>query len=221
MAVWKDARNTSTTGSDIYAQRFTLGQPVLLLLNSDGTAPLAPAVLDFGTIEVGRTTSLSFIIKNAGDTTLNLDCVVFSSGSPPFSFNPALPTELQSCDGTSLSMVPGATTPVNVVFNPTAEGIYSGQIDIRSDGGNRIVSVSGSATSSPVYALQVIEGDGTNDRILNFGTVAIGSSRTSTLILRNEGNVNIDVISVTVTDPYFSVSPPLSPTIPPGDQMVV
>ena len=219
MAVWKDGRNTSTTGSDIYAQRFTIGQPVLLLLDASRTTLLAPAILDFGTIEAGKTSSLSFIIKNGGDTTLNLDCVVLS-GDPVFTLDPAPPPELQNCDGTTLALAPGATTPINVLFSPSSEGIYSGQIDIRSDGGNKILALSGSATAKPVYSLRIIEGDGTNDGTLDFGNVKVGNSKTLTLTVQNNGNVNITVSSITIADPYFTATPTVI-TITPGGQEIV
>ncbi|MBM4136571.1 MAG: hypothetical protein FJ241_07040, partial [Nitrospira sp.] len=59
LAIWKDARNYQTTASDIYGQRFSLGQSQLTLLKTDNT-PLSPPLLDFGSVRVGQNKLMSF-----------------------------------------------------------------------------------------------------------------------------------------------------------------
>ncbi|MFZ3137198.1 MAG: choice-of-anchor D domain-containing protein [Thermodesulfovibrionales bacterium] len=92
LTVWKDARNlryrscsatrgvgtgSSPCGSDVYGQRFELGNPSLTLLKMDNTALTPPLLTNFGggSVDVGSYAIQSFKIRNTGDETLKVDCI--------------------------------------------------------------------------------------------------------------------------------------------------
>jgi hypothetical protein len=90
LVVWKDARNaakntcgittptgTKPCGSDVFGQRYTLGQPSITLLNTDNTALTPPLLSNFGggSVDVGNSATQSFKVRNTGDTTLSISYI--------------------------------------------------------------------------------------------------------------------------------------------------
>ncbi|MCX7991538.1 MAG: hypothetical protein N2999_05850, partial [Proteobacteria bacterium] len=118
LAVWKDARSFLGLGaSDIYGQRFSLGNPALFLLTTDNK-PFSPPLLDFGSVSLGQYATLSFKVKNVGDTTLKLDYVsppTFNNFSSTTYTHISLPGQLSAKDDNlTLDLVPGAETTLTV-----------------------------------------------------------------------------------------------------------
>ncbi len=203
LAIWKDARNAQsvppTTASDIYGQRFSLGQPQLTLLKTDNT-PLSPALLDFGSITVGQFSTMSFKVKNTGDTTINIDCINPMPASP-FSFN-NLPSQLNSCgDSNVISLVPSAEITLTVSFSPTSGGTFISSFTINSDAGNRTVNIQGVGGA---IGINIQEGDGTTDGTLNFGTIKAGDSKALSFTVTNTGAIEFQVEIVVNPYPQFS-----------------
>ncbi|MEO0273222.1 MAG: choice-of-anchor D domain-containing protein, partial [candidate division WOR-3 bacterium] len=203
LAVWKDGRNTDTSGSDIYGQRFSLGQPQLTLLKLDNT-PLSPALIDFGSVTTGQFSTYSFKIKNTGDASIHVDCV---SPNPytltPFSFD-NLPQELVACSeagtATVLTLVPGSEVIITSRFSPTQQGTFTSSFTIKSDGGDRTIALQG-VSISPDLTIQ--EGDGVNDSTLNFGSLKPGQSKDVTFSLINNGTLTYNVTSISgLTSPF-------------------
>lgn len=137
LAVWKDARNINppgTSASDIYGQRFSIGQPQLTIL-TESTPPeqLIPAVIDFGAVATGTTITKNFVVKNTGDVTLNINPITALPANP-FTINPTNATVL----------APGASTTYTVTYLPTSSGSYNSSFTISSDGGSALVALSAS-----------------------------------------------------------------------------
>ncbi|HEY6871494.1 MAG TPA: CFI-box-CTERM domain-containing protein [Geobacteraceae bacterium] len=209
LALWKDARNLAVTGSDIYGQRFSLGQPQMTLLTAT-TPPqqLSPPLLNFGSIPVNQLARTSFVIRNTGDTTLSIDCVS-PTPNAPFSFE-NLPTELGSCnDGQVLNLVPSSETTLTVKFLPTSGGTFTGSFTLNSDAGNATVSLQGIGVPP---SMQITEGDGVNDGTLNYGTLQTGLSKDLTLTINNNSTVTYNLTSITGLSGEFTlVNPPAFP----------
>ncbi len=182
LAVWKDARNYANTLSDIYGQRFTIGQPQLTILNADNQLPLSPALLDFGSLVVGEHTTKQFIIKNTGDTTLEIKSL--SSLDAPFTYI-GLPSKLTNGDG--MTLVPSGQIQVNVQFAPTGQNSYHEDLAVNSDSGSVIIRLQGIGISQ-VPATSSISVTPSN---IEFGSVAVGEAAYETLVLQNNGNTDI------------------------------
>lgn len=135
LAIWKDARGidaTPSTASDVYAQRFSIGQPQLTLLTTSSPATqLVPAVHDFGAVNTGTTATWTFLIKNTGDATLTVD---------PITVLPSLPFSIAPTNAATLA--PGSSTTYTVTYIPTSSGSYNSSFTLSSDGGNQTVSLS-------------------------------------------------------------------------------
>jgi hypothetical protein len=130
LAVWKDARNTTTTASDIFGQRFSLGQPQLTLLKTD-SSPLTPPLINFGAIATGTTVTSQFVVKNTGDAYLNINAIT-TLPSNPFSVAPT----------NAATLAPGASSTYTVTYLPTSSGSYNSSFIITSDGGSQTISLS-------------------------------------------------------------------------------
>ncbi|MFA7402919.1 MAG: putative Ig domain-containing protein [Pelobacteraceae bacterium] len=130
LAVWKDARNTSVTGSDIYGQKFTLGQPQLTLQKMDGSL-LAPPFLDFGAVATGSVITQQFIVKNTGDAALVVD-KISNLPTDPFVVAPT----------NSLTLAPGTTGTYTVTYTPRSSGTFNSSFILSSDGGTQTINLS-------------------------------------------------------------------------------
>lgn len=135
LAVWKDARGINTTpstASDIFGQRFTIGQPQLTLLTvTTPPVQLVPAVIDFGAVNTGTTITRQFIVKNTGDATLNINSIT-DLPTNPFTIAPT----------NASTLAPGASTAYTVTYAPTSSGSYNSSFKITSDGGSQPVALS-------------------------------------------------------------------------------
>jgi hypothetical protein len=84
-----------------------------------------PLALDFGSVDVGTTATLSIVIGNTGTG----DCTVDGStltGSSDFALTPPVPTIPRTVS-------PGAAVIIPVDYSPTNEGGDSGTLEINSD----------------------------------------------------------------------------------------
>lgn len=211
LSVWKDARNYATTASDVYGQRFSLGQPQLLILNPDNS-PLSPLLLDFQSATIGQSVLKTFKIKNTGDINLKIDC--FTSLSSPFSHN-SLATELQTCEntynaGTYIELVPGAELPYTVEFIPSAIGTFISSFIINSDAESKTINLQGVAVGMTVSPANI-----------SFGNAAVGQYIDQTVEITN----NSASTSFTVTDitgaiaPFSMPSSPVPVSLGPGQKV--
>jgi hypothetical protein len=130
LAIWKDARNTSFSGADIYGQMFTLGQSQLTLLKMDGDF-LAPPVLDFGAVATGSIVTQQFIVKNTGDAELIVESIS-TLPSNPFVIAPT----------NELHLAPGTTATYTATYSPTSAGTYNSSFILNSDGGSKTIRLS-------------------------------------------------------------------------------
>ncbi|NJD38120.1 MAG: choice-of-anchor D domain-containing protein [Geobacter sp.] len=146
LALWKDARNINppgTTASDIYGQRFNIGMPQMTLLTTTTpVAQLVPAVRDFGAVNTGVSATWSFVVKNTGDATLNMNAITQLPANP---FT-VVPTN-------AATLAPGSSATYTVTFVPTASGTYNTSFAVTSNGGNQLVSLSGTGVGDNPLAI--------------------------------------------------------------------
>lgn len=203
LAVWKDARNTSVTGADIYGQLFTLGQPQLALLKADNTY-LAPPLLDFGSLAVGEQSTLTFKVKNTGDVNLNITSIGTPTGTQGSVF-----TITPSTGGT---LAPGGELSIIVTFKPTSSTSqsYSSNFVIKSDGGDATISLNGLAVSPDFKA---------NVTSIDFGNLAVNSSLDQAVTFTNNGSAPVNITSISGPNGAFSIinTPGLPLTLAPGN----
>ncbi len=197
LTVWKDARNYSSTLSDIYGQRFSLGQPQLTLLNQDNTS-FSPLLIDFGSVILNQFLTKSFKVKNTGDANLRIDCV--TSLSAPFSHE-SLTTELQTCEGTYatgsyIELVPGAELTFTSRFQPTAQGAFISSFVLQSDAESKTINLQGVGVQPNITV---------STSTLDFGTITLGQSADLPLSITNNGTVDYQITNITGASSPFSI----------------
>jgi hypothetical protein len=158
---------------------------------------LVPSALDFGTVNVGRSDSLSLLVSNTTTAAITL-----SAASATGDYNAALGT----CAANGGMLAAGTNCSLTVTFSPTATGTRPGTL-----------SLADSATPLPLTAALTGLGAAGHLQItpgaLSFGGIDIGASANLTLTLLNTGTAAIAGILNTVggpNGPAFQVVVPCS-----------
>ncbi len=135
--------------------------------------------LDFGQVQIGTTTSDRIFIKNSGDGVLRLNRP--SRGNP---WSDAFTFDIEEA---SLIVAPDATVAVDVVFSPVDEGEAIALLEIRPDDASLdpvTVTIRGEGVSTTLNA---------NPENLSFGNVVVNTTKTLTIDLSNDSNLDATV----------------------------
>lgn len=165
-----------------------------------GTVAATPTSLGFGSVQVGKTSSLSATITNTGAGSVTISQANLSGTGYSIS-GLTLPTTLST----------NQSTTVSVSFGPKSAGAANGTLTIVSDGSNSPYNIALSATGVSAGTVSA------NPTSLAFGNVATGSSKTSSETLTNSGGTAVTISSITPSGTGFSISgvnPPA--TLSPG-----
>ncbi len=145
--------------------------------------------LDFGSVPVASSKTLSLTATNNGAADITVSSVTFSA--PQFTLSqPTIP----------LTIAAGQSSTFSVVFAPTAVGNITGTMTITSDASNSpaVVSLSGAGVAAGQLSASPIS--------LNFGSLPLGNSQTLPATLTNVGNSSLTITQANVTGTGFSVS---------------
>src|ERR1019366_4632300 len=164
-----------------------------------------PCSHDFGRVQIGKSSSYSFKLTNTGNKTV--DVLSKSKQGSAFSFGHfPLPVTIQ----------PGASVLLPVIFTATAKGWTAG-----------ILTIASNALNSPLYMHVAGTGVVGPDLQCNpcshaFGNVQIGKSSSYSFKLTNTGNKTVDVFSKSKQGSAFSFGHfPLPVTIQPGASILL
>ncbi|GAA3550124.1 hypothetical protein GCM10022197_01190 [Microlunatus spumicola] len=108
---------------------------------------ITPGTLQFGSVQVGKTVTKNFDIKNTGNLLLTL-----TKAAPPTE-----PFEVPDPVSEGQQIEPGDVIHQSVTFTPTKEGSFDGTYSITGNDGQgaHLISVHGAAVAKPVsYAIQ-------------------------------------------------------------------
>ncbi len=146
--------------------------------------------LGFGDVAVGSSRDASFTITNTGTSTLTVSGMSVSGGL----------ASLLSASWTSGTIAAGGSQTVNLRFQPTTAGSYSGTLTVNGDqtSGTNTLPVSATATGATAqgtwsgrYDVQRCDGTGSNQDYFcstNRGAFPPGSSLPLTLTLSQSGS---------------------------------
>ncbi|HEV7529977.1 MAG TPA: choice-of-anchor D domain-containing protein, partial [Solirubrobacteraceae bacterium] len=163
-----------------------------------------PAVLSFGGTTVGGHLSGAATFRNVGGAPLTINAVTLPNAPFGATGVPALGS----------TIAPGASLSINVTFEPTATGNYTGEIGLETTGGNGAVGLSGSAATPG--ALQIAGEQN------SFGTVEVGKTATKSFTITNSGGT---AVTITKSKPpiggAFAATTTLSEgtTVAPGESL--
>ena len=153
-----------------------------------GAVTANPSSLNFGSVQVNNTATLSDTLTNSGGSSVTISQVtVTGSGFSKSGIN--LP----------LTLTPGQSFTFTAAFTPTAAGVASGSMAIVSNGSNPNLSVPLSGTGTAAGQLAV------TPTTQSFGNVTVGTSASLPGTLSATG-ASVTVSSAGVNSPEFSVS---------------
>ena len=158
-------------------------------IGSAASVSLSPQSIDFGRVLVGRDSSQLATLTNTGTTPITVGGIVTTGADFTVA---ASTTATNPCPGSGGTLASGASCTIAVVFTPSTTSTIRGTL-----------SVPTSATALPLTV--ALSGVGTQPELtvtpasLAFGNVAVGSSATQSLTLRNTSTVPVDGLSFTVT----------------------
>lgn len=133
--------------------------------------------LTYGAIQVGSSSTKSFLITNIGNgpATLNPG-ISLRNGAGVFG---GLQTNCSS------TLLPGANCSVSLTFSPLDAQIYTSFIDIISSNASaKVINLSGEGIGQAIANLIAASGSSSN-----FGSVNVGANKSETFIFSNTGNV--------------------------------
>jgi hypothetical protein len=142
-------------------------------------------------VVVGQTKDLQFIVSNTGSATLTVSSITSSNAR----FSVTAPT-------VPFNVAAGSQQSVTVRFTPTARGTQTSTLSINSNDPSRArvdVPLSGVGQAP---AIEVAPAS------LNFGNVRVGQVRDLLLTVRNVGEAQLTVSSITSNNALFSVTSP-------------
>jgi hypothetical protein len=152
-----------------------------------GGFALTPSSIDFGSLVVGSTFTDTVIATNGGATPITVTSVTSTSGD--FTVAPASGT-VNALSG----------EPFEVSFTPTSAGAKSGSIIFVHSGGSSPDTVAVSGTGVDVlFAV--------TPSSVNFGDLEVGSQKSDTVVVSNNGGGTLAVSAVTSTNAEFTVAP--------------
>jgi len=156
-----------------------------------GVAVIAvePDALDFGTLSLGDSTERALTVGNEGTAALAVAAVQCSD--PAFTV----------VEEASFELPPGQSRALSIRFAPSAAGELQATLSIESNDTDQptvTVGLSGKALGVP--GISVIPSE------IDFGTLVLGQSSERILTVRNTGSAELNVSSLKVNDPAFTVS---------------
>jgi hypothetical protein len=158
--------------------------------------------LDFGTAQTGETKKDTIILLNLGRPTLNVDM--------------SMPKQWSVPEG-RVSIYDNGFARIVVSFMSLTPGAFHGWLVLRHNGDF------GAMRTDSVALTGVAVGDTLAPRftamrtLLDFGSLAVGQTRSDTLTVRNVGNYALTVSPPVPLEVSYSVLPRNDITIPPGD----
>ncbi len=165
--------------------------------SAGGGLKVSPTSLHFGKINVGNTSTKSFVISNTGGSSATIDKIT-SNNSVFKVTSPVFPKNIPA----------GGQLPVNAEFKPTKSGGVNGSLAIIVGGSTALsVAVDGEGSSgNPNIVL--------NPTQLDFGNTDIGTFKTMQFTVSNTGNADLE-FDIRL-NPAVKVTPTGPTTLPPG-----
>ncbi|MGB0033913.1 MAG: choice-of-anchor D domain-containing protein, partial [Candidatus Acidiferrales bacterium] len=169
------------------------GSPLSIALSGSATASqpqltINPATWNFGSVNVGSSSTHSITLTNSGNAALTISAA--SASGAGFSMSGmAVPVTIN----------PGLNATLTAQFAPTITGSGSGSISITSNapGSPAAISLSGTGVQAQLSA---------TPSTIGFGNVVTGNSNSQTISLKNNGTASVTISQANVTGTGFSIS---------------
>ena len=161
--------------------------PVNVPLSGNGTIPdiaVDPAVLDFGSVVLGSTSSRVVTVTNEGTADLNvMSADIIDSGD----FSVTL-------GGAPFTLAPAAARDVTVQYGPGSAGAATGTLRFQSNDPDE------NPVDVPLSGNAAVPDIAVDPAALDFGSVVLGSASSRVVTVTNEGMADLNVTSTDIID---------------------
>ena len=172
---------------------------------SQGQLALGALALNFPDTELTTTRTLSFIARNLGTSDLTFTSFDLS-GAAAGNYQ----TTGTTCN-TSTALTPGAECTIEVAFTPTAVGVRTATLSVRTNGLDPQVDVSLSGTGSPAVPRLTLSPPPPQVVSLDFGPQTLGGLYpTRNVRITSTGTAPVSVSAVAVNGSAFARENPSS-----------
>ena len=182
----------NVTGSVAIASNAT-NSSLSLPLSGSGIVPGAltanPSSLNFGTVQVGSSQTLSGTLTNSGGSSVTITQAT-ASGTGFTVSGLALP----------LTLTAGQSATFSAVFRPQTSGTASGNLSVTSNASNATLTIPFSGTAVAQGTLVA------SSSTLSFGNVLIGNNQSLPETLTNSSGSSISITQATPSGTGFSIS---------------
>jgi hypothetical protein len=137
---------------------------------------VSPGVLDFGTVLIGSSDSLTFTVTNTGNTTFSGSIVLAGSHCGEYGL-----------DKSSINLGPGSWETYTVTFHPSSEGMKTCTADIQGQAGG----ICSDVTLQGWGEEPAIPDCGVRPTSIDFGDVLVGESDMESFVVQNTGNTQL------------------------------
>lgn len=161
----------------------------------------SPTELNFGEVKVTQSKFERIVIGNSGEQ----DLVISQYSIQGVGFN--------DIGLSSMTVAPGDTIHVTVIFSPELIAPYSGSLNIISnsfESGELTIPLSGTGIQLPIII-------GSSTELLNFNGVKVTQTKTETITITNSGEGVLNVTSASTSPQVFTVSSEVPFSVNPGE----
>ena len=163
--------------------------------NSAAAAPqsqlaLASTTMNFGTVVLGSTKTLTVSATNSGTTSISITGAASSTN------------EFSSSITAPVTVAAGKSASLGVIFAPKTATQASATISFATNVGTAYLAVTGNGSAPPPSPSQ-LQAAPTS---LGFGAVSVGSTQSKTATLTNGGDASITISQATVSSSAFRLS---------------
>jgi hypothetical protein len=151
---------------------------------------LSPIALDFGTVQLGATSTLPLQITNTSTSPATFNSIT-STGDY---------TATGACPTPGNTLAPAATCTEQITFTPTQTGTRTGTLAIAT-------SLSSLPINVPLTGIGIQSHLVITPSALNFGSIAIAASANQTVTLTNTGTAAVTNLTFTLTGDYAITVP--------------
>src|SRR5271170_1065423 len=157
---------------------------------TSSTLAATPSSVGFGNVVVGSDTTQTIRLQNIGTSQVTISNITPSVSSIAIS-GFTLPVKL----------APGTSATLTAAYKPTAAGSVAAKITVASNavGSPTIVDLSATAAAASVQLTPSASS-------LSFGSVTLGSSGASQVMVKSTGNTNASISKVTITGTGFALA---------------
>lgn len=169
------------------------------------SADVTPSSINFGNVTVGSTDTQTMRLANTGTSDLTIT-KISASGTGFGASGLSIPETIPA----------GKSTTFTASFRPTGTAAHAGRIVISSN-----------ASGSPLSIAMTGSGITTNAKLsvsttsLNFGNIEVGRASSENVQLKNTGNTNVEISSVTTVGTGFAASGGVDVTLTPNQSVEV